>query len=374
MPNVVKNINLEILKFCREQIGISSEEVIKKVPKLLEIEAGIRQPTFKQLDDLAALYNVPRWVFIRDSLPEQFKYDKTVPGFRQVKDSPIAVDPYTSNQVKKIMARLDNLRSLIIELDEEIDQSIGPFNPPEIDQSDISDISIRVREWLGCQPTDSYSLHDWKALVEKKGVFVFLTSKYSDWSHVDPTVFRGLSIYHDKLPIIVINDSDSNKAQSFTLFHELAHLLRKESSTDGWTDDKAVERWCDNLAGSILLPSDVVNESVYEISTLKKVSQAFKVSPYAYLVRQKQLKLIDDLLYRRLEAELKREWKDIQKKLKDRDSGPPRNRPKEISEQYGRYSRIILQAYLENELSINKVLKVFNLKKADHVLEMIGES
>ena len=52
----VKNINADILQQSREQIGLSIEDVSKKVKKISELEEGLKEPTINQLNILANLY------------------------------------------------------------------------------------------------------------------------------------------------------------------------------------------------------------------------------------------------------------------------------------------------------------------------------
>ena len=73
MAGRVENINKDILRQSREQIGLSLSIVAKKVTKISDMEKGDQKPTFKQSDTLANLYKVPRWVFISDQLPEKYK-------------------------------------------------------------------------------------------------------------------------------------------------------------------------------------------------------------------------------------------------------------------------------------------------------------
>mgnify|MGYP001325928815 CR=1 FL=1 len=56
----VENINIEILIQCRKQMGLEPFEVAKKVPIIEKIENGSRKPTYKQLDALSDIYNVPK--------------------------------------------------------------------------------------------------------------------------------------------------------------------------------------------------------------------------------------------------------------------------------------------------------------------------
>ena len=302
MTDRVEGVNPAVLKECREQLYLTLEEVQKKVSTIEQMEEGNRKPTFKQLETIAELYNVPRWVFIQDELPEEFRYEKIVPGFRQIKENAFFT-PKTSATVSKIMARINSLREFIIDISDDIDQKIPDFNPPAIANKAIEDVAHHVRAWLGASAP--LALDEWKEKLEKKGIFIFMTSKYKSWSKVDRTLFRGLAIHYEKLPIIIINDSDANKAQSFTLFHELGHLLCGKSAIDNWTFNSQVEDWCDDLAGAILMPKERVVAPIHDIPSLKKGANAFKVSPYAYLVRQKRLDRISQDLYNKLGNSIK---------------------------------------------------------------------
>ena len=84
--NKAIQINIQILKKCREQMGLSQADVKKKVAKIVEIENADKDPTPNQLTTLAELYQVPRWVFIDNKLPLEYQYEKT-PTFRRFKKS-----------------------------------------------------------------------------------------------------------------------------------------------------------------------------------------------------------------------------------------------------------------------------------------------
>lgn len=103
------------------------------------------------------------------------------------------------------------------------------------------------------------------------------------------------------------------KAQSFTLFHELGHLIRKESAVDSWEEHLEEKKWCDHFAGAVLMPSHLLSDPVTHFDSLKKQAAALRVSPYAYLVRQRQLKLISQHDYNTLHAEIQEEWKKSKK-------------------------------------------------------------
>ncbi len=267
MSGRVENINLNILAQCREQIGLDFFEVEKKVKSIVKIELGQLQPTFRQLETLAELYKVPRWVFVSEHLPERYQFKKSVPAFRQFIDSKTEI--FNNHKVRSIITKIERFREFIIELRDDMREPIESFNAPNlINNPTPSRAAAIVREWLGVD--GSLNFKQWKIVLENKGVFVFLTSKYKGWSHIDKSLLRGLTIYHSKLPIIIINDSDAKKAQSFTLFHELAHLFKKENALDNWNhQNDNIEKWCDKFAGNILMPKAQKLLASYKLLTLK---------------------------------------------------------------------------------------------------------
>ena len=370
MVTYVQGINHKTLKNCRLQIGIPLERVELGIPKIREVEAGEKGLTFRQLDLLASMYHGPRWVLLQEEIPEIYDYGNTIPGFRKLKESPIAADPIVTAKINTIMARLDQLRSLVIDLETDLGQPIAPFSPPLILQDPIK-TATNIRTWLQVPDNEFPPFETWRLLVEEKGILVFLTSKYLGWSHVDPTIFRGLSMYYGTLPIIVINDSDARMAQSFTLFHELGHLLRKKSRVYTWLDNTMEEKWCDMLAGSILIPSSAHLNPITTIKDLRAGATMFNVSNYAYLVRLRQLGIVGKQQYDALEQELFNEWQHIQEKRKQNTGGPQRIIPKEKRKQYGRVIQTLLQAYTENELSLVQTMRILELKKPDYLFELM---
>ena len=76
---------------------------------------------------------------------------------------------------------------------------------------------------------------------------------------------RGLCIFHDKIPIIILNGKDTPNGRIFSLFHELTHLLLAESAICG--DD--VEIFCNSVAGEFLVPeSDLIQKIMVYIGEI----------------------------------------------------------------------------------------------------------
>lgn len=371
MANRVDQANATVIRQCRQQAGLRLSVVQKKVPRIDQIERGELSPTFRQLDTLSELYGVPRWVFIAPELPTQYKFDDAIPAFRQFATR--SPDVFDDSQLRRLTAKVDRLRGLMVELLEDLDESqAADFDPPSV-ETDPRQAASAVRSWLDARDS-GLEFEDWRGLIEDKGVFVFVTSKYLGWSHLEKDSIRGLSIYHEKLPVIVVNDSDARKAQSFTLLHELGHLIRRENAIDDWTIVPESERWCDELAGNILMPEEFVMQhwsGDVDLDSVKRIARTFQVSSYASLVRLRQLNLIAWSTYQDLENELRVEYAESQAKMRGRAGGPARNRPKEVVKQYGRFfTGVLFQAYHNKELGLHKLSTVLDLRRPSHAFEV----
>ncbi len=365
MAQVIPPINVNILKQCREQLALSLDVVKRKMKFIDEFENNKRKPTPKQLSTLADLYEVPRWVFIAEELPKEYQYHNN-PAFRRMQGADIE----SPDKVYKLIARVEQYRSLFLELRADMDSPIAEFSAPDIPE-EPAQAALVVRQWLSlAKPLNFDGL---RQKLEEKNIFVFCTNNYTHWSKTNKNI-RGLSIFYDTLPLIIINDSDYRNAQSFTLLHELGHVLRKKTEIDGWRKNTAEENWCDRLAGSILMPDDLfVGVNFDDLNAISRLAKKFKVSTYACLVRARHLDKITQEQYNGFESILKKKYEEAQKKLKESDGGPSRNRAKEVEKQFSApFVRTVIDYYHREELNLHQSTRILDLKRASQFLELAG--
>ena len=58
------------------------------------------------------------------------------------------------------------------------------------------------------------------------------------------------------MSIQIINHHDARSAWSFTLLHELTHLILGQTGVSGARADNEIERFCDDIASGFLLPQE----------------------------------------------------------------------------------------------------------------------
>lgn len=374
MSSLVKHINRDVLRECREQLKLElGSDELKKLKWLEKAERGEKYPTLKQLESLATFYGVPSWVFVAKSLPEEYKLTKE-PAFRQFAEA--GSEAFSNYKIRIISARVVRLRDLIMKLRQEMGEEIAPFEPPIIEKHATPEQAAeKVRKWLDIKINEQPKVL--KQKVEDKNIFIFMTGKYAGWSHKGKSIFRGLSIYYSTLPIIIINNSDAKKAQHFTLFHELGHLLRREHAIDDYSESGGFEeKWCDKFAGSLLMPDTTMREitgTMNNLNDIEDIAKKLAVSSYACLVRLHQLSIISAKQCDDFKNELYDKYDKEKQKSKEGTGRLSRDRPKEVIEQYGSiYSATILQAYRNDEIGLSKLCKLFDLKQVSHANDLDG--
>lgn len=127
---------------------------------------------------------------------------------------------------------------------------------------------------------------------------------------------RGMCLFATPLPVLVYS-KEAPTAQAFTLAHELAHVVLKQSGISGpigsapnKTHARQIEDWCDGFAGAFLMPKDEVGRILYPVpsqrqsriddASIAMVANNFCVSRHAALVRLVELGYVDEGFYWRV--------------------------------------------------------------------------
>ena len=111
------------------------------------------------------------------------------------------------------------------------------------------------------QPSADQSFTLLRSRTEDAGVFVLLKGDLGSYrTAIDVDAFRGLAIADDVAPFVVINDNDSRAAWSFTLLHELTHLLLGQTGISGAHAGTEIEQFCNNVAAEWMLPAQLLDQ------------------------------------------------------------------------------------------------------------------
>ena len=171
--------------------------------------------------------------------------------------------------------------------------------------------------------------------VESVGVFVLMIGDLgSHHTSIPVDAFRGFAISDKVAPFVIINDHDAKSAWSFTLLHELAHIWLGQTGISGAFGESAIERFCNDVASSILLFTSELAELKFNNQTefaaiVELVSNFAKnrhISRSMIAYRLYRSGVIDFERWHTLKAEFKKQWeqlKEYQKTVNADKNGAP---------------------------------------------------
>jgi len=310
--------NPAVLRWAREGLGLSVEEVAERIGRPAEIvrewESGTSHPTFNQLETLAnSVFKRPVAVFFFPAPPEDISIDRdfrTLPG-----EEIAALERDTRLALRDAHAYQLSLRELT-----------GGRNPAGEElitrtvqrtlRSPIPELAQEVRGRLGVTLDEQYQWRSapdafkaWRSAVESLGVYVFKRS-------LEQRAVSGFCLRDDEFPVILVNNSTPHTRQIFTLFHELGHLLHGVSSittTDlGFIDRlsgeaKAIEVRCNQFAAEFLVPERSFPWNLVDTrdlgQTCSRIADIYSVSREVILRRLKDAGQVGQAEYEALAAE-----------------------------------------------------------------------
>jgi Zn-dependent peptidase ImmA (M78 family) len=252
----IHSINPERIAWCCADHGITPGELAAEIgiaPISIErVMDGEGDMTFNQLNKLAEYFCRGVLFFLE---PEPVNEDSVhTLAFRTLANQ----KPELSAKVKNFIERVERQRSVFLTLRDELSNpDIPHFAPPELPRSNPLDAARIARDWLNLG--DENTFDSYRAAVEAKGILVFRSNGYNGkWQIAKENPILGFTLYDPICPVIVVKKLQSDAQQSFTLMHELGHLLlHRTSSIDDEQDmqsHRGHERDANAFAGQVLVP------------------------------------------------------------------------------------------------------------------------
>lgn len=290
MPALVyAKVNKETLRFIRDKKQVSFDyiERIAKFPEakitLWEDETSDKLPTINQAKRLALCYRVPFAGFYMNSADINVKH---LPKLINKRTMLGAVAD--NSAVNLALLDLINERDFYVETKEILRETIPAFNLRIPDALIATEWARIIREYFDLKLSDQYKCASRRKFylylrekIEAKGIFI------QGFQKVDVGTLRGVAIVDDSLPIIGINDDDRYPAKSFSIIHELVHIIKRTSSicndmfgSNPWDDE---EVFCNAVAGEVLVPRTALREVVkglsgFDLDSVDAIADKFSVS------------------------------------------------------------------------------------------------
>ena len=262
-------VSPEVLRWARETASLPIETAASAViggtralDRLQAIEEGTVEPTRNQLLAMAKRYHRPLLTFYlaKPPAPAERTHD-----FRRTPDRASAPEAMLEALIRDMRARQGLIRAALEESDEaEALPFVGALPNFEgveaLADGIIQTWKIDLARFRGAKSVDD-AFKSLRESVERSGVFVILQGNLGHHTtNISANVFRGFTLVDPIVPFIVINETDARSAWSFTLLHELGHLLIGQSGISGYDSDEVVEKLCDEAAAFILLGPEGTKE------------------------------------------------------------------------------------------------------------------
>ncbi|MGE5552077.1 MAG: ImmA/IrrE family metallo-endopeptidase [Bacteroidota bacterium] len=370
MSETIRGVNPRMLRWARELAGVSVADVAHRIKKSEELitawESGAEAPTYAQLEQIACHYRRPVALFFFPEPPEErdpVREFRTLPDFER--DQLERDTRYALRQAEAMRLSLQELNDGVNPSPEKIFRDITLTSCEHPRQ-----LAEMVRDYLGVSMTLQASwkssddaFQQWRTLIQNKGIFVFKRSlKQRDIS--------GFCLMDSEFPLIYINNSTSSSRQSFTLFHELAHILLRTSGVTKQNDrfidmlprpEKEIEVFANQFASECLVPSADFNAhfepGAYDDETLARLAQRYRVSREVILRNYLNRGLVDRDFYELKAEEWTRQYEE------SRGEGSGGNYYATQAVYLGdKYLQLAFRRYYEGRFDVGQLADYLNVK------------
>ena len=137
---------------------------------------------------------------------------------------------------------------------------------------------------------NNYNVDQWIREFESLNILIF------KFYNIKAEDIKGYAFNNSQLPIIGINNRNSDKDKIFSLFNEYAHLLIGKDGISGDYNREQEEQFCNSIASEILLPEKEINSiNISNInSIIRIVSTRYNADMETILYRLKNLNKLSD--------------------------------------------------------------------------------
>lgn len=376
-------VNPNVLTWARESAGFDLAAAAAKVEideeKLAAWEAGDDQPSIPQLRKLAEGYKRPLAVLYLPEPPTtafQAMHD-----FRRLPELGLRrFSPDLTLEIRLAQQR----RELALELFQDADERPSAFTLETALGTDPEKAALTIREALGVDYKLQSHWRDprvaflaWRSRIEALGVLIFQASR------IESDEASGFASWADVLPFMVINRKDAYARRTFSMFHELAHLMLRQSGVSDLdlegpraADDEKIEVFCNQVAAAALMPRDLflaenlvaakgVGRHEWDDAAVHTLSLTYGVSREAIVRRLLTLGRTTEAFYRRKRAQYAIEFQQQRERDRKKNEGKPipRNMPRETVADYGKpFVRRVIENYHADRISLSEVSGYLGVK------------
>lgn len=365
----LESLNPERIIWCCTDRRISLDElsVETRIPyatinRTISKESSL---TFNQLQRVANYFGRGVLFFLESSSVDEDIVHST--SFRTLANQKPELSPKTKAIIERAEKQRDVYLQLLAELDIKDTQS---FTPPDVEDQTPVEAAAMVRRWLGVDDTNTFDTY--RAAIEASGILVFRSNGYNGkWQIPRESPILGFNLYDDFCPLIFVRKQKAEARQTFTLAHELGHLLlHRASSIDDKLDvqsSEGIEREANAFAANFLVPARFLNSiidaerpaNITEFDAwLRDYRRAWGVSTEVILLRLVDSDRLNRVIYREYRA-----WRDQQPELAS-GGGTRTYRHREPKHLFGdKFVQVVLDSLSSRNITITRASRYLDSLK-----------
>ena len=357
-----------VLSWAMADAGISRQylaEILGTPPGTIERwEQNRENPSVGQFHTLAKTLGRPESFFF---LPRPPSSPPVSAAFRKfsAKDATVTVDE------AKALRLAERVRAVTLwvhqrttpNLRVEIPQAKSDFSTERAAETVRAWLNWNIEEQTSADSTDTSVTRSMRTCLQDRGIIVLHLA-------LSANSVRGFSLPSDAAPLIAVSTKDIKPARLFSYVHELAHLLLRDESFCLTSQNTGTERWCNQVAGALLMPLDDFHEHVRKkmgnelVSTVEQTSSIrarYKVSLQACAVRLETLHLAAPGLFNLVTS-----VSEPKRRGGTYDPERIQTRPRIRLQQYGRgYVNMLLDASDSGILPETQVLDLLKVSRRE---------
>ncbi|WP_323736363.1 XRE family transcriptional regulator [Methanosphaera sp. ISO3-F5] len=277
--------------------------------------------TYKNMNKLAKLYDVSPLLFLNNTPPPEI--EQYIKDYRTMNDKRILSSPEILKEIKHAKRK----RMLLLDIADNLNKDLT-FKYYQEKAPNKTTIISTIKESLDINAVklNEYTIDDWIREFESLNILIF------KFYNIKPEDINGYAFNNKKLPIIGINNRNSNKEKIFSLFNEYAHLLIGKDGISGDYNREKEEELCNSIASEILLPAKEIKKiNISNInSVIRIISTRYNVGMENILYRLNKLNYLTDeeLEEQLLKRVYNKETENKTEKEPEEKEEPKKDKPK----------------------------------------------
>ncbi len=364
-----------VLRWAQERSKRDDGAYERKFPAWQYWVAGQKEPTIKQVADIASYSHLPFGIFFLDQPPE---IELPIPDYRLGREG----DEAAPSQDLLDVIDLSVQRQAWFR-DHAVKLGLGAASVThatlEDEPSAVAAVAARELDYTvagRARMTREAARNHLRRRFEESGGLAVITSMVGNDNHrmLDRGEFRGFTLADEIAPLIFVNASDESLGgQIFTFMHEYAHVVLRAtgiSDEDPAVKATGVEAWCNAVAAEVLVPAADLREQFRPdaplAGELDRLSGRYLCSTLVILLKARDLNLVPsagfDAVYRTEERRATEAFE-----LRRAQSGGGEfyaNQPFRIGE---RLSRAVLSDVREGGTTYTEAFRILGLRNVEQL-------